>query len=72
MREKKGHPLPLGVTENNGYVNFSVAVEGLVKSVNVSMDLLFCLIKLYPATTEPMIPAIYIMKIIATKWCGWL
>ena len=27
MREKKGHPLPLGVTENNGYVNFSVAVE---------------------------------------------
>ena len=23
-----------------------------------------------PATTEPMIPAIYIMKIIATKWCG--
>lgn len=27
MREKKGHPLPLGVTENNGYVNFSVAVK---------------------------------------------
>lgn len=27
MREKKGYPLPLGVTENNGYVNFSVAVK---------------------------------------------
>ena len=27
MREEKGYPLPLGVTENNGYVNFSVAVK---------------------------------------------
>ena len=27
MREKSGYPLPLGVTENNGYVNFSVTVK---------------------------------------------
>ena len=27
MREEKGYPLPLGVTENNGYVNFSVAAK---------------------------------------------
>lgn len=27
MRKEKGHPLPLGVTENDGYVNFSVAVK---------------------------------------------
>lgn len=27
MREEKGYPLPLGVTENNGYVNFSVTVK---------------------------------------------
>jgi len=27
MRGIKGHPLPLGITENNGIVNFSVEVE---------------------------------------------
>ena len=35
MREKKGHPLPLGVTENNGYVNFSVAVEMCIRDRNI-------------------------------------
>lgn len=28
MREKKGYPLPLGVTESEGYINFSIVVEG--------------------------------------------
>lgn len=27
MRDEKGYPLPLGVTKNNGYMNFSVAVK---------------------------------------------
>ena len=27
MRGIKGYPLPLGITENNGIVNFSVEVE---------------------------------------------
>ncbi len=42
MREKKGYPLPLGVTESEGYINFSIAVaSGKV-----------CILKLYKKGAE--------------------
>ncbi len=42
MREKRGYPLPLGVTESEGYINFSVVVESGKT----------CLLKLYKKGNE--------------------
>ncbi len=42
MREKKGYPLPLGVTESEGYINFSMAAASGAE----------CILKLYRRGAE--------------------
>ena len=42
MKERKGYPLPLGVSEKEGYINFSMAVESGKE----------CVLKLYKKDVE--------------------